>query len=79
MADEPDNETPESTETPEASAPDTAAAPEVEAPTSETAEEPVEAARRDPGVGLELGCGPGRERAPDHRVPAAFPHLPCDP
>jgi small subunit ribosomal protein S17 len=35
MADEPDNETPESTETPEASAPDTAAAPEAEAETSE--------------------------------------------
>ena len=29
----------------------------------------------DPRTGLELGCGPGRERAPDHRVAVLFPRL----
>jgi small subunit ribosomal protein S17 len=48
MADEPDNETPESTETPEASAPDTAAAPEAEAPTPETADEPAAEPAEEP-------------------------------
>ena len=44
----------------------------------ERAEEAVEAARRDPGIGLELGGGAGGERAADDRVAGAFPHLAGD-
>ena len=44
----------------------------------ERAEEAVQAARRDPGIGLELGGGAGGEGASDDRVAVAFPHLPGD-
>ena len=44
----------------------------------EGAEEPFQAARRDPGARLELGGGAGGERASHDRVPVAFPCLAGD-